>query len=380
MKKNHIVFTTIYEVYNILIALKNNLEKFDYLGDVKVWIVGDKKTPAKIKDTCNCITKSGLETIYLSIEDQDRWGKFFPDFYKNIPYNNETRRNIGYLHALEDGCERIISIDDDNFPTKDDFIGGHLYTGKEWNYPVVSEKSGFYNICELLKFDVERPIYPRGFPFKLRGNKNKNLKININSNKIIGVTEGLWYGDPDIDATTWINGKILSLEHIGPELLVLDQNTWSPINTQNTSVIRELIPAFFCIPMGWSVPGGKIERYGDIWGGYFLQAIIKGTKYFTAFGKPIVNHKRNPHNYLDDLRHEFWGIILSDWLIQILYEEFKPVDKNISGRMEHLSDFLCSNILPKLPSWCTKEIKEFLIYTAINIKQWTKVCRKILGE
>jgi len=379
VKKNHIVFTTIFDISNMVMALKENLEKFNHLDDTKVWVVGDKKTPSMVKEICDSVSRLGLETVYLSIKNQDKWGKLFPDFYKRIPYNNETRRNIGYLFALEDGCERIISIDDDNLPTDDDFIGGHSATGKIWTSFVVNEESGFYNICEYLKFNTERAIYPRGFPFRLRGTKNMNLITNIDSYKIIGVTEGLWIGEPDVDATVWINGKVLSLEYTGPNLVVLNQNVLSPINTQNTSVIRDLIPAFFCIPMGWSVPGGKIQRYGDIWGGYFLQAVMKGTNFYAAFGKPIVNHKRNLHNYLDDLRHEFWGMMLTDYLLQILYEDFNPTDTDICDRMEHLSDFLYLNVLSKLPSWCTREVKEFIIYTAGNIYQWSKVCRKILA-
>ena len=127
----------------------------------------------------------------------------------------------------------------------------------------------------------------------------------------IGVTAGLWLSDPDIDATTWLNGAVSGLSYSGQDQLLLAQSNWTPINTQNTSVVRDLIPAFLCVPMGWDVPGGKIQRYGDIWGGYFLQAIIQGTDYHVSFGRPLVDHRRNPHDYLDDLRGEFWGLMLT---------------------------------------------------------------------
>ena len=64
-------------------------------------------------------SRQGLETVYLGIEEQDAWGAKFPEFYRCIPYNNETRRNLGYLRAMEEGCETLICIDDDNFPTED---------------------------------------------------------------------------------------------------------------------------------------------------------------------------------------------------------------------------------------------------------------------
>lgn len=375
-KSNHIVFTTIFYP-QVLWEIYNNLKKFNHLDKVIVWVVGDKKTPLETKELCNQVCLAGLQVNYLDVEYQDEWGKRFPEFYSRIPYNNETRRNIGYLHALEHGCERLISIDDDNWPTDDDFIGGHLLTGTKWLKPVISEKTQFHNVCEYLKFDIERPIYPRGFPFKLRGSVNQPTYFEFNEEVTVGVTAGLWLREPDVDATTWLNGKILGVEYTGPENFVLEQNTWSPVNTQNTSVIRELIPAYLCIPMGWDVPGGKIQRYGDIWGGYFLQAVMNGTNYNVAFGRPLLDHRRNPHNYLDDLRHEFWGMVLTDWLLELLRSSFKPTDRDICDRIEHLADFLMSDGINQIPQWCTSEVKGFIEYTAGNLSAWADVCRQV---
>ena len=374
-KSNHIVFTTIFYP-KVLLEIFNNIERFQHLEEVTIWVVGDKKTPPETKLLCAQVCQKGLEVHYLDIDYQDNWGKRFPDFYSRIPYNNETRRNIGYLHALEHGCGRIISIDDDNWPTDDDFIGGHLLTGSKWVKQLVSEKKQFHNVCEYLEFDIKRPIYPRGFPFKLRGSTNQPEFSGPDREVVVGVTAGLWLREPDVDATTWLNGKILGIEYKGPENFILEQNTWSPINTQNTSVIRELIPAYLCIPMGWEVPGGKIQRYGDIWGGYFLQAVMNGTEYNVAFGRPLVDHRRNPHDYLDDLRQEFWGMILTDWLLELLRRDFKPTDQDMCDRVEHLADFLMSVGVSQLPNWCTNEVRGFIEYTAGNLSAWSHVCRQ----
>lgn len=376
MKSNHIVFTTIYEP-KVLSDLQRNLERYGHLDSTLCWVVGDYKTPAICEEICIETGKLGLETHYLDIDTQDEWGKRFPDFYRRIPYNNESRRNIGYLYALELGCERLISIDDDNFPLDGDFIGGHLNTGQLWSGGLIIEPSGFHNICEYLQKEPNREIFPRGFPFELRGQHN-NPKIQpaAPGNKI-GVTEGLWIRDPDIDATTWLNGKIQSMAYQGPQYFSLSQSTWSPINTQNTSVISELIPAFFCIPMGYPVPGGRIERYGDIWGGYFLQALMKGTEYNVCFGQPIVEHRRNPHNYLDDLRYEFWGMILTDWLVEQLRESFRPTSEAIIDRVQELSIFLIKISNTHLPKWCPLEVHQFLNDTAETLSLWAKVCKEL---
>jgi hypothetical protein len=193
----------------------------------------------------------------------------------------------------------------------------------------------------------------------------------------VGVVAGMWLGDPDIDATTWLNGKVQATRYTGPDCFALDQGTWSPINTQNTCVARELVPAYLCVPMGWPVPGGKIERYGDIWGGYFLQAMMRGTPWLVTFGRPVVDHRRNPHDYVDDLRFEFWGMVLTDWLLGELKGQFKPTASSIAARCKEVADFLVGSALTRLPVWCPVEMRQFLSETATTMHAWSEACSVI---
>jgi hypothetical protein len=68
---------------------------------------------------------------------------------------------FGYLRALEDGCELLLSMDDDKFPTRDDFVGFHRRTGQEWRRPVHKKERWFHNICEYLAFDPPRLVSRR---------------------------------------------------------------------------------------------------------------------------------------------------------------------------------------------------------------------------
>jgi hypothetical protein len=376
-RPNHIVFTTIFYP-ELLWAYQENLDRHGQLDDTCVWVVGDRKTPATVPDLCQEVSAWGLKTTYLDCTWQEAWAGQQPALAARLPWNNETRRNVGYLCALEAGCERLISIDDDNWPTADDFIGGHSLTGKQWTGEVIREDKGFHNVCAYLRFEPARPVFPRGFPFKLRGTVNAPRLIRPVQPVTVGVTAGLWLNEPDIDATTWLNGRVNGKAYVGPDTCVLDQSTWTPINTQNTSVLRALIPAYLCIPMGWEVPGGKIQRYGDIWGGYFLQAVLSGTPWHIAFGRPLVDHRRNPHDYVDDLRQEFWGTILTDWLLTVLREQFKPTSALIVDRVHELAAFLEDQALPQMPKWCPEEMKQFLRHTAGNVQCWSDACRRCL--
>jgi hypothetical protein len=374
-KPCHIVFTTVNHPA-ILRDLYENIHRHGHLDKVKVWVVGDRKTPSSAGVLAAEVSKLGLETVYFDIAQQDEWGKRFA-LYPLIPYNTDGRRVFGYLRALEDGCEVMISIDDDNFPTEDDFVGGHLRTGKVWTGPVLREEKLFHNICEYITFEPPRLVFPRGFPFQLRGHVNQPQSVPAPQGAAIGVTEGLWFDEPDVDATTWLNGKVKGVAYNGPDLFVLDQPTWSPVNTQNTSVVRELIPAFVFVTMAWPVPGGKLDRYGDIWGGYFLIALMQGTRHHVAFGRPLVHHRRNPHNYVDDLRYEFWGMILTDWLLEILRSSFKPASATMTERVLELAEFLEADAMKRLPAWCPPEITNFLHYTAQNLREWSAACEQI---
>jgi hypothetical protein len=374
-KSCHIVFTTINHP-SILNDLHANIARHGHLEDVKIWVVGDKKTPATAADLAEQVTRKGLETVYFDVDQQDRWGKRF-SYYERIPYNTDGRRVFGYMRALEEDCRVMLAIDDDNFPTDDDFIARHMVSGQRWSQPVLKEKTQFHNICEYLDFQPQRSVFPRGFPFRLRGHVNEPEQIAAPANATIGVTEGLWLDEPDVDATTWINGKVKGVGYHGPDLFVLEQGTWSPINTQNTSVVRELIPAFFYVTMTWPVPGGKIDRYGDIWGGYILLALMQGTKYHCAFGRPLVDHRRNPHNYVDDLRFEFWGMILTDWLLEHLRAGFKPKCGKMTERCMELAEFISVDAVSQLPAWCPPEVRAFLLNTAENLRHWSRACQSI---
>jgi hypothetical protein len=366
----HIVLTTI-NIPSVIVNLLKNVEQYGHINQTKIWVVGDVQTPEDAKHLCQKVSDQGLEVIYLDIASQNKIGKKFEEFYERLPLRNESRRNIGYLAAYEDGAEILISMDDDNFPLENDFIGGHQIVGSSCNIPIISDSKGFYNICEHLELEPNRKIYPRGFPFELRDSQNEPIKKPLNEKLTIGVNAGLWIKDPDIDATTWLNGTVQATNFKGPDYTVLDQETWTPINTQNTAVVRDLIPAYICIPMGWDVPGGKINRYGDIWGGYFLQSLMRDTEYVVSFGNPIVEHRRNPHNYVEDLRGEYWGLILTDWLLENL-RHFSSKESNILDRISDLSRFIEKINKESLPKWCPIEVKKFLFWTSQNLREWKK--------
>jgi hypothetical protein len=155
------------------------------------------------------------------------------------------------------GADFLISIDDDNFcrPDEDFFAEHAIVCGVESVQTVADSATGFYNVCDLLEMEHPGPIYARGFPYRFRHQDEQPQRVE----RIVPVhmNAGLWLLDPDIDGISWLVAKP-HVKRFRGESLVLGAKTWSPINTQNTSVRHDAIPAYYYIRMGTRFPGCRL--------------------------------------------------------------------------------------------------------------------------
>jgi predicted SAM-dependent methyltransferase len=303
-----IITTTIHKPV-LLRDYCENAKRYNH-EDVFFVVIGDKKTPDGVGAFCEELQREyGYRVDYLDVEDQlmflDRWQKL----RDHLPYNSIQRRNIGILKAYLDGAEMIITIDDDNFVEGgDDFIGRHSVVGKEKSLTCLNSSSGWFNVCEMLEEENDLPFFHRGFPWKQRSLPSGNT-IQERTGKVI-VNAGLWLDAPDIDAITWLDLPIKAtrMSDRYPNGVALDLNTWSPFNSQNTALAREVIPAYFLSP--------NIGRYDDIWASYIVKKIADYLGHYINYGFPLVRQERNPHNYFNDLKKEQLGMELTDELVE----------------------------------------------------------------
>jgi hypothetical protein len=314
MARMHVVATTI-NFPNFLQTYRENLQKFGHIDDVKMWVVGDKKTPPEGAAFASEQRQQGLDVDYLDPESQERWLKRFPDLDAIIPWNTDNRRNVGFLRALEEGCEILVSIDDDNYPlAHSDFYGGHIDTGRQVEREVFTSDNGWFNLCSELVIEPAVDVVPRGYLYRKRFAKQASLgKKQVT----LAAHAGLWLGDPDVDAATRLAFPIRATG-TKKRNIALQPGVWSPINTQNTSIARRAIPAYYYIRMLEQLPGAKLDRYGDIWSGYFLTRCAEHLGEAIGIGQPEVDHVRNVHDLLADLRAEFWGMVLTPHFIDTL--------------------------------------------------------------
>lgn len=370
-----LVLTTINDPF-ILEDYFKNFQKFEHLDQVQVFVIPDKKTPKTIYKRCKDLTKRGLKVTCPTLEKQDAYLSRIGFSPHLVPYNSDNRRNVAFLMALEAKTDFIISIDDDNFCLQDkDFFASHqIVCEPELKGQIVNTNTNWYNVCSMLKMDSPKVIYPRGFPYWAR---HQNEKFEYTFGKAsVRINVGLWLKDPDTDGISWLVNPSHSLAFKGKSF-ILGEKAWSPINTQNTALHREVMASYYYVRMGYPLAGTIIDRYGDIFSGYFAQACVRHMGGAVRFGTPIINHWRNSHNYIEDATHEWACILLLEDLLPWLTEEIKlegstyfEVYVSLSYALENIVEHFKGKI------W-TEAARAYFHQMAYYMRQWAKVCKKI---
>jgi hypothetical protein len=371
-----LVMTTIFDT-PILDAYYANLARYGRLAQTRCFVIPDRKTPPAVFDACTQMTARGLECVCPSLDEQEVFLKRVGFPVHGIPYNSDNRRNVGYLMALESASDLVISIDDDNYCTEgSDFIGGHsVVTGGSADHECVESVTGFLNICALLDFRQPMTVYPRGFPYLAR-HRDEAWKTEVRRTEVM-VNAGLWLHDPDIDGMTWLIANPHVTSFSKPSV-VLGKGSWTPVNSQNTAMRQSVIPSYYFIRMGYAISGMAIDRYGDIFSGYFTEACVKHVGGSIRIGTPVVNHVRNSHNYLNDATHEMACILV--------LEDFLPWlrEARLSGRtcaeaylsLSYLMEDAAEGFHGKV--W-TDTARAYFHQTAYWMRAWLRACQTIQG-
>lgn len=369
--KAALVLTTI-NVPDLLYGYADNFEKYGHKDEVEIIVIGDRKTPEEAKEPIRQIQSRGFQADFLDIPMQEEWLKKFPELKEIIPYNSDNRRNIGYLMAVERGADIVISIDDDNYVMDEDFLEGHQIVGSVRELKTVSSSNNWFNICSALKTEPPRTIYPRGFPYSKRW--ADNAEYTMSSGRIM-MNAGLWLTDPDVDAVTRLN-EPLKVIGVTPETYMLAPGVCSPINSQNTAFHRDVLPCYYFITMNAMLDGNRIDRYGDIWSGFFAVKVIQAMSDSVSFGLPVANHVRNKHDLLNDLQIELGGMVLTEALVPMIEstklaadtygEAYLQLANGIDGEVASNASF-------------TTEVKDYFSKMTAAMRIWVDVCNEIMS-
>lgn len=284
--------------------------------DVAFFVAVDKKTPDAAMDFLH-----ELPDTQICQGDKYKCSEL-------IGWNCIQRRNIALLEAVKWGAEIIVTIDDDNVSLERTYFHWSLALLGLASATTIktSSLSGWFDPGCLLVPQTKH----RGFPISI---KSEPIFESVVDAKI-GVAAGLCLGDPDIDAVTRIalNPTIHSVSELGRAGVVVDPNTKTVFNSQNTAFIRELAPAMFMMP--------GVGRYDDIYASLICQRVMRERDLHVHFGQPFIWQQRNKHNLISDLRAEIDGMEhaqeLGDWLTQ---HKFETKDTSVSAQVREI--YLC---------------------------------------
>jgi hypothetical protein len=376
MPKCALVLTSIYDT-NILDAYFKNFTKFDHINSVKIFYIPDRKTPENVYYKCKEVSKKGLSVSCPNIAEQEEFLLRIGFNPILVPYDSDNRRNVGYLMALESAVDFVISIDDDNFcMQEEDFFEEHaIVCNNSFQTEIVNSSTGWYNICQLLEFDQPGTTYPRGFPYFAR-HLPETIHRQI-SPVPIHINAGLWLKDPDVDGITWLVNPMLSKSFKGRSV-VLARDTWTPVNSQNTAMRSEAIAAYYFIRMRYPLLGGLlIDRYGDIFSGYFSQACMRHLGGAVRIGSPLANHLRNSHNYMSDAVGELACIVVLEDLLAWLTTEARLSGKSYVETYTSLSFVLEDVVETFRGKFWNDATRAYFHQIAYCMRMWAETCQRL---
>ena len=255
---------------------------------VRFFVVGDQQSDDL--ETQKCVDALG-NAEYFSYARQQTLGWATNSV---LPPRCIQRRNIGFLEALKWGADVIVSADDDNTPLNEFYFDQHQRIGGTFTGLLfVGNAGAWFDAGTLLHPESKHRGIPHNAPTK------GNIRHAVGAK--LGVSAGLCLGDPDIDAVTRISNHptVSDASAVGGAGIAVDPNTWTVFNSQNTSVLRQFIPAWGMVPF--------VGRFDDIYASMVVQRVMRDRGYHVHFGKPFVWQTRNEHDLLKDLRGEIDG-------------------------------------------------------------------------
>lgn len=268
------VFAETEERWMVVTTIQYPTEQLKQLARLSGWhlvVVGDKKTPADWHlENCE----------YLSPEKQLELGYAITPL---LPWNHYSRKNIGYLYAMERGATIIYETDDDNLPI------GNLNPSPQSN-PLLGLES-LSSSVNIYSYFGQPDVWPRGYPLdKIK--EGHQFKITSPRLCQIGIEQGIVNKSPDVDAIFRLTqDKEITFEERSP--CFLSENLFCPFNSQNTFFHQG---AFFTM----YIPSTTTMRVADIWRGYIAQKLIWEKGFKLVFSGPNAIQDRNAHSLMHD--------------------------------------------------------------------------------
>jgi len=309
------------------------------IHNVPVIVIGDTKSPAHFKlEGCD----------YWSVEEQ----LALPfELATLTPFQHYSRKNLGYLIAMQNGATELAETDDDNVPRKEFW--------EDKTREVKSYKLANVGWVNVYRYFTDQMIWPRGFP--LEEVQKRPLDTSCLKYEPVNcpIQQGLADDNPDVDAIYRLTYP-LPLHFEIKIQLALSQNAWSPFNSQNTYWFKEAFALMY-------LPSYCSFRMTDIWRSYAAQRISWECGWSILYHEPTVRQERNEHDLIKDFEDEIAGYTNNVNICKELQSlQLKPGQENI-----------CDNLIT-----CYQRLIEINVIgkeEMVLLKAWIRDISKIMG-
>ena len=288
-------------------------------------VAGDSKSPADFSlDGCR----------FLSLEAQRQSGF---SLGRICPERSYTRKNIGYLAAMQAGAKVIVETDDDNHPNTEFWSPRRLEIQCR---PV--ETDGWVN---AYRYFSEKFIYPRGLP--LTEARSDVPAAGDPEPCECPVQQGLADSDPDVDAVYRMLFPLPFHFEIAHDPILLRNGSWCPFNSQNTTFFRSAFPLLY-------LPAHCSFRMTDIWRSFVALRILQAKGSGIAFHSPTVWQERNDHDLHRDFTDEMPGYTNN----ARIREELNALPLDPGDSIQHMMEICYATLIRH--DWVGKEEEELL--------------------
>jgi hypothetical protein len=258
----------------------------------RLWVIGDRKGPPSY-DLPGVRFFDLASQIRLTFQLAQR-----------VPEKHYSRKNLGYLLAMQENPTFIAETDDDNIPLPSYWQPrAARITAKR------IEHQGWWNVYR--EYSLER-IWPRGFPLE-EINPFWVTPATAHTDLVeqtCFIQQGLADGNPDVDAVYRLTCPLPVHFNEGPPT-ALAKGCWCPFNSQNAVFFRPAYPLMY-------LPTYCNFRMTDIWRSLVAQRCLWEMDSQLCFTSATVCQERNEHDLLKDFEDELPGYLHNNRLRGIL--------------------------------------------------------------
>lgn len=235
--------------------------------------------------------------LYLVRDEPTTWAEIrdrLGDDAWIIPRRTDAIRAYGFLRAAWDGCDRILTLDDDCLPAGQTVAQLVAPLDRIW-LPDWADGDSWLSTLQGLP--------PRGLPQAFVAPTMIHM--------------GFWQGVPDLDGITqlahpgptWPEVRFATPGRVPPP-------TYFPMSGMHLAFRVEALPALWFGLQGdhlWEERSWGVHRYGDIWAGLLAKTVADALGQAVSIGGTTVHHQRASDPATNAIR-EAPGRAIHEWL------------------------------------------------------------------